>query len=134
MGSGRSEAAVRSLHWSAEVSQDGLGSPTRLLATKLGWLRAVSSNLWVRVFSQPVRWSKSTAFARDGRLDRRKTLLGQISAATLYLRFCQKQRNLMCRSTICRPPVGRACFNPMQTPTLRRPALALSQYRDPAQP
>ena len=30
--------------------QDGPGSPTRLLATKRGWLRAVSSNLWVRVF------------------------------------------------------------------------------------
>src|SRR5215472_13086192 len=53
MGSGRSEAAIRSLHWSAEVCQDGPGSPTRLLATKRGWLRAVSSNLWVRVFSQP---------------------------------------------------------------------------------
>ena len=74
--------------------------------------------LWPRRAS--VRLSKSSAFARDGRPDRRKTLLGQISAATLYLRFCQKQRNLMCRPTICRRPVGRACFNPMQTPTLRR--------------
>ena len=115
--------------------QDGPGSPTRLLATKRGWLRAVSSNLWVRVFLSrgclpprvqlwprrpSVRLSKSTPFARDGRPDRRKTLLGQIFAATLYLRFCQKQRNLMCRPTIRRRPVGRACFNPMQTPTLRR--------------
>ena len=47
------EAAIRSPHWSAELCQDRPGSPTRLLATKRGWLRAVSSNQWVRVFSQP---------------------------------------------------------------------------------
>jgi len=70
--------------------------PTRLLATKRSLLRTVSSNLWSGFFlsrgvcflESALPWESQCSTEQIDAFvqDRRKTLLGQISATTLYLR------------------------------------------------